>query len=100
MGPFAELSECDTAAIVAHMQRLYLTGPHRQGAVKAIYASLRDGASYCCSPYIRSQYFTEAYWTLARFCTGSHDLAGTTGRWVTRESSSSHEHRLCTQCRL
>jgi hypothetical protein len=100
MGPFDQLPECDTAAIVAHMQRPYLTGPHRQGPVKAVYDSLRDGASYCSAPYIRSQYFTEAYRTLARFRTGSHDLAGTTGRWVARESSSSHEHRLCTQCRL
>jgi hypothetical protein len=33
MGPFDQLPECDTAAIVAHMQRLYLTGPHRQGPI-------------------------------------------------------------------
>jgi hypothetical protein len=73
---------------------------HRQGPVKAIYDSSRDGASYYCAPYIRSQYFTEAYRTLALFRTGSHDLAGTTGRWVAQDSSSSHEHRLCTQCCL
>jgi hypothetical protein len=66
MGPFDQLPECDTAAIVAHMQRLYLTGPHRQGPVKAIYDSLQDGASHCCAPYIRSQYLIEAYRTLAR----------------------------------
>jgi hypothetical protein len=98
MGRYDQLPECDTASIVAHMQRLYLTGPRRQGPVKAIYDSLRDGASYCCAPYKRSQYFTEAYRTLARFCTGFHDLAGTTGRWIARESSSFHEHRLCIQC--
>jgi hypothetical protein len=102
MGPFDQLPECDTAAMVAHMQRLYLTGPpaHRQGPVKATYDSLRDGASYSCAAYIRSQYFTEAYRTLTGFRTGSHDLAGTTGLWVARESFSSYEHRLCTQCHL
>ncbi len=93
--------ETDTRAIVAHFRRRYLTGPHRQGSVKAAYDRLRDGLDgYMCAPYIYTSYFTEAYRTLARFRTGSHDLAGTTGRWVSRDSTSSFEHRLCTLCHL
>jgi hypothetical protein len=66
----------------------------------ATYDSIRDGESYGCAPYIRRQYFTEAYRTLARFRTGSHDLAGTTGRWMRSSTSSADEHRICSVCRL
>jgi hypothetical protein len=66
----------------------------------AIYDSIRDGESYGCAPYIRRQYFTEAYRTLAQFRTWSHDLAGTTGRWMHSSTSSADEYRICSVCRL
>jgi hypothetical protein len=74
--------ECDTLAILSYMQHQYLTGPHKQGSMMATSDSIRDGDSYGCAPCIRRQYFTEAYRTLARSRKGSHDLAGTTGRWM------------------
>jgi hypothetical protein len=92
--------ECDTSSISTYMQHQYLTGPHRQGSMMATYDSIRDGESYGCAPYIRRQYFTEAYRTLARFRTGSHDLAGTTGRWMRSSISSADEDRICSVCRL
>jgi hypothetical protein len=67
--------ECDTSSISSYMQHQYLTGPHRQGSMMATYDSIWDGESYGCAPYIRRQYFIEAHRTLARFRTGSHDLA-------------------------
>jgi hypothetical protein len=73
-----------------------LTGPHRQGSMMATYDLNRDGESYGCAPYIRQHYFIEAYRTLARFCTGSHNLAGTTGRWMRSSTSSADEHRICS----
>ena len=96
------LCELDVPVIVREIQRQYLSGPHRLGSVREIYDRLRDSDSdYSCAPYIRTQYFTEAYRTLARFRTGSHHLASVTGRWVVpRDSPSSHTHRLCTLCRL
>jgi hypothetical protein len=92
--------ECDTLAISSYMQHQYLTGPHRQGSMMATYDSIWDGDSYGCAPYIRQQYFTEAYRKLARFRTGSHDLAGTTGRWMRSSTSSIDEHRIGSVCRL
>jgi hypothetical protein len=88
--------ECDTLSILAYMQHQYLTRLHRQGSMMAIYDSIRDGESYGCAPYIRRQYFTEAYRTLAQFRTGSHDLAGTTGRWMRSSTSFADEHRICS----
>jgi hypothetical protein len=39
--------------------------------------------------------------TLARFRTGSHDLAAVIGRWgVERDYSSFHMRQLCSFCRL
>jgi hypothetical protein len=84
----------------SYMQHQYLTGPHRQGSIMATYDSIWDGESYGCAPYIRRQYFTEAYRTLARFCTGLHVLAGTTGRWMRSCTSSADERRICSICRL
>jgi hypothetical protein len=92
--------ECDTLAISSYMQHQYLTGPHRQGSMMATYDSIRDGDSYGCAPYIRRQYFIEAYHTLAHFRTGSHDLAGTTGRWMRSSTSSIDEHWICSVCLL
>ena len=95
-----QLSQLDVPTIVREIQHQYLSGPHRLGSVKGIYDRLR-AQDYTCAPYIRTQYFTEAYRTLARFRTGSHDLASVTGRWgVPRNSPSSHMHRLCTSCHL
>ena len=90
------LGEWDVRSMIHHLQRRYLTGSHRLGSVKETYDRLRDWDSYSCAPYISTGYFTEAYRCLARFRTGSHDLAGVTGRWgVARDSHSSHLHRLC-----
>jgi hypothetical protein len=74
--------------------------PHRQGSMMAICDSIRDGGSYGCASYIRRQYFTDAYCTLARFRTDLHDLAGTTNRWMHSFTSSADEHRICSVCRL
>jgi hypothetical protein len=61
---------------------------------------LRDWEIYSNVPYIRT-HFTEAYRTLARFRTGSHDLAAVIGRWdVERDSSSHHMRQLCLFCCL
>ena len=89
-------------SIVGHLQQRYLTGPHRRGSVKQTYDRLRDWESYSSAPYLRTAYFTEAYRTLARFRTGSHDLAAITGRWgaIEHHSSSSHMRQLCSLCRL
>jgi hypothetical protein len=92
--------ECDTSSISSYMQHQYLTGPHGQGPIMAIYDSIWDGKSYGCDPYICTQYFTEAYRKLARFRTGSHDLAGITGRWMRSSTSFADEHRICLVCRL
>ena len=95
------LCEWDVPSMIHHLQRRYLTGSHRLGSVKETYDRLRDWGSYSCAPYISTGYFTEAYRCLARFRTGSHDLAGVTGRWgVARDSHSSHLHRLCSLCGL
>jgi hypothetical protein len=88
-------------SIVRHLQQRYLTGPHRQGSVKQTYDRLRDWESYSNVPYVRTHYFTEAYRTLARFRTGSHDLVAVINCWgVERNSSSSHMRQLCSFCRL
>jgi hypothetical protein len=97
-----EIHELDIPAIVREIQHQYLSGPHRLGPDREMYDRLRDTDDYSCAlAYIRTQYFTEAYRTLARFRTGSHHLASVTGRWVVpRDSPSFHTHRLCTLCRL
>ena len=94
------LGEWDVPSMISDLQRRYLTGSHRLGSVRQTYDRLRDWDSYTSAPYM-THYFTEAYRCLARFRTGSHDLAGVTGRWgVARDSHSSHLHRLCSLCHL
>lgn len=92
----------DITSMIHDLQRRYLTGTHRQGSVKETYDRIRDCLDdYSCAPYIGAHYFTETYRCLARFRTGSHDLAVATGRWtLTRDSPSSHSHRLCSLCPL
>jgi hypothetical protein len=95
--------DCDTSSISSYMQHQYLIEPHRQGPIMATYDSIcRFGTGRATDvplTYAGRTVFTKAYRTSARFRTGSHDLAGTTGQWMRSSTSSADEHRICSACR-
>jgi hypothetical protein len=48
-------------------------------------------------PNVGSSYFTEAYRSLVRFCTGSHNLVAVIGHWgVERDSFSFRMRQQCS----